>query len=376
MPARRTPWIALCTLAALIGVARPCAAQEREGGAAARDDGTRPGPFRPEQPAERKPAAETPELSFRALLQTQLRSTTVTGERSPEIFLRRLRVGVRAVFGKLSGFIEPGFVREDAVLNEAYARLELHEMLAIVAGKASRPFAIIDALDDFAVVPIERGARIPGLRTLEQYRLHKSLAYVGRSLGAQITGELEDVLGLRYAAGYFRGARGEDLGGDPDIRQFAAHVSIVPRKRLRIGAAFTNRDFACTTCDGRPNERASAVALDAQLGRYGDEGTHLLAQVSAGVLDPFEDANFVGAQGWAAHRFTVRRGLLGAVEPLIRVSWASPTKSESPNGGVLVTSGLNVYFATVGRLALNHDAWFSESGARASSAKVQWQVAF
>lgn len=153
-------------------------------------------------------------------------------------------------------------------------------------------------------------------------------------------------------------------------------MSIVPRKRLRVGAAFTNRDFACTTCEGRASERASAVALDAELGRYGDEGTHLLAQVSAGVLDPFEDAHFVGAQGWAARRFALRRGLLDAIEPLIRLSWASPTKTESPNGGVLVTSGLNVYFASVGRFALNHDAWFAESGARASSAKVQWQVAF
>ena len=354
--------------------------------------------------------AESPELgengppvTFGGLVQTQFNTTSVNatnadGEQVTELALRRVRLSANArlndlASGRIQAELANAAVGGSAELNEAYALFAFARPFQVLVGKGGRPFGIVDATTAARLVPIERGARVRGAKTVEQYRLAEELAYAGRSVGVQALGEVPGLpFGLTYAAGYFAGSTGEE-GTDADIQQLAARFQVQPLPWLLVGAAATSRAFAREDPVGmdaaptgtRPRgdtRRGSGYAVDVQVGSYGEPGVHLLGEVLTGTVDPYRGYSFWSAQGWAAYSFggfgNATGGMLLAAEPLVRVSWASV---EGPLGlfdGTLVTPGLNLYAAQNTRLALNLDLFFPEGDGRESltSFKAQVQLAF
>ena len=336
-----------------------------------------------------------PELTFGGLVQTQFNTTSQGGPEPTELALRRVRLSANARLGpRLSGRIQAELanaaVGGSAELNEAYALLELSPAVGVLVGKGGRPFGAIDATPAARLTPIERGARFRGADAAELYGVLEALAYAGRSVGVQVLGDVEGLpVGLAYAAGYFTGSTGEE-GTDADIRQVAARVQVAPVPGLAVGLAATNRAFGRDAPpdlgpDGavgaRPTgetRRGSAFAVDVALGDYGEPGLHGLLELAAGTLDPFTDDTFRAAQGWLAYRAPVGRGVLAAVEPMVRVGAASAQGPLSRADGVLVTPGLNLYGRGNARLALNLDAFFpSADGADALVAfRSQVQIEF
>ena len=291
--------------------------------------------------------------------------------------------------GRIQAELANAAVGGSAELNEAYALLELSPAVGVLVGKGGRPFGAVDATPASRLVPIERGARFRGAETVEQYGVLESLAYAGRSVGVQVLGDVEGlpVGRLAYAAGYFRGATGEE-GDDADIRQFAARVQVSPVPGVGIGLAATSRAFGRDTppgvVDGRAlggdpageTERGAAYALDVVIGDYGRPGLVALAEVAAGTFDPFRDQRFVSAQGWVAYRLPVGDGPLVAVEPLFRASVADVDGPLSPTEGVLLTPGLNLYAPGNTRLALNADVFLPGEGDALFAFRSQVQIEF
>ena len=348
--------------------------------------------------------AESPDLSddgppitLGGLVQTQFNTTSVAGEQATNLALRRVRLAANAelndfVSGRIQAELANAAAGGSAELNEAYALFTFAPAFQILAGKGGRPFGIVDATAAARLVPIERGARFRGARTVEQYRLAEELAYAGRSVGMQALGEVPGLpVGLAYAAGYFSGSTGEE-GTDADIQQVAGRIQAQLLPCFLIGVAATNRAFSRTEPVGMGSEptgtapagdtrRGSGYALDFEVGHYGEAGPHLLGEVMTGTVDPFRDYGFWSAQGWAAYRFggleSATGGLLAAVEPMARVSWAQVDGPLGQFDGTLVTPGLNVYAAQNTRLALNLDLFFPARGGDAlTSFKAQVQLAF
>lgn len=360
--------------------------------------------------ASAQETAETPDLdkeqqnlTFGGLVETQFSTTSVGGEQTTELNLRRVRLGANArindfVSGRIQAEFANAAVGGSAELNEAYALFTFAPSFQVLAGKGGRPFGIVDATTAAALIPIERGARIRGARTLGQYRVLEELAYSGRSVGAQVLGEAEvGGVGLAYAGGYFRGALGEE-GGDADIHQLAARVQVSPLPWLKVAGAVTSRVFAredpvgagsgtdpfpaATGADvGDETQRGGGYAADFEIGDFGRPGIIVLGEYAGGTVNPYAGHDFKSAQGWVAYHVAGLGGATGgylvAVEPLVRVSWS---EVEGPLGrfdGVLLTPGLNFYAAQKTRLALNLDLFFPEGGGdTVSSFKAQVQIAF
>ncbi|MDT0632160.1 porin [Rubrivirga litoralis] len=347
-------------------------------------------------PARAQEVAESPDLegkgdriTFGGLVQTQFNTSGQDGADATELSLRRVRLSANArvspiVSGRIQAELANAATGGAAELNEAYALFQFDPAVGVLVGKGGRPFGIIDATTAATLTPIERGARFRGAEAVELYRTLEALAYAGRSVGVQVLGEAGPVV---YAAGYFRGATGEE-GGDADIRQVAARVQVQPVAGVKVGLAATNRAFARDAppaLDGGlgadpsgDTRRGSGVALDVEIGDYGRTGFHALGEVVTGTLDPFRDHAFRGAQGWLAYRVGGLAGrtdsVLVAVEPLLRVSAADAEGPLGESDGVLLTPGLNLYAARNTRLALNLDVFLPSADDRETLVAFRGQV--
>ena len=344
-----------------------------------------------------EPEAQDDRLTLTGLVQTQFNTTSAAGADDTELLLRRVRLGASVevaprVTGRVDAELAPAAVGGSAEINEAYAQVELHPALLVLAGKGGRPFGIVDATSASALTPIERGASFRGAQAAEQYRTLEALAYAGRSVGVQLQGDVPGLpVGLAYAAGYFSGAAGEE-GADADIRQLAARVAVRPVSGVSIGLAATSRAFGADQAAGFDGDgevtgadptgetrRGAGYAIDVELGENGRPGPRLLAEFAGGTLDPFAGDRFVSAQGWAAWRVPVGAPLVDAVEPLVRASWSDNDGALGAIDGTLLTPGANVYLAERTRLMLNLDVFLPSGDAGGDAlvaGRAQVQVSF
>lgn len=354
---------------------------------------------RAQETAEDPDVRQGDRITLSGLVQSQFNTSSVNGTDDTEITLRRVRLGADArvsdrVSGRVQAELANAAVGGSAELNEAYALVELAPAIGVLIGKGGRPFGYIDATAAANLVPIERGARVRGADAVELYGALEALAYAGRSVGVQVVGEVDGTpVPLAYAAGYFAGSTGEE-GRDADIRQFAARVQAVPLPGIQIGVAATSRAFASDQLAGRGPDgqatgadpagntrRGAAYAVDVEVGEADRPGLFLAAELATGTLDPFSGDRFVGAQGWLAWRVAVGGGLVRAVQPLARASWADADGPLGDAAGTLLTPGVNVYLAEGTRLMLNADVFVYGADAPSDAAtlaafRAQFQISF
>jgi hypothetical protein len=320
------------------------------------------------------------EIRFGGRVQTQLNTTSAESQPPTQILLRRVQLEARVKLNDLvSGRVQTDFSGETIGLRDAWMRIDFAPELQLLAGKAHRPFSLIEQISSNRTLPIERGGRIRGVGALEQYALVNGLRYSDRDIGLQLLGAAAGApLSPTYQVGVFAGPL-HGLTGTRDSYQTAARVSVQPLTRLRLGAAWSARDFQAEDgLGGWAYRRGQAFSLDAQ---YGDfrPGFHLIGEVSIGDLDPFADDRFTGAQGWLAYR-TQPIGKLSAIEPIFRASHGRISRGDPgvPNhGGLLLTPGVNLHLGGLNRLMLNYDAWRpTETGSPEGGLKLQFQMAF
>lgn len=322
------------------------------------------------------------ELSVGGRLHTQLNTTDVDAQPPSQLFIRRARIeiGVK-VSDRVSGAIQPDFGGDEVDLKDAYVKFTFSPAFELLAGKAYRPFGLLEQTSSKRILPVERGLRIRGVDAVDEYAVTSGLGYSNREIGFQMLGAPEGSgIGLEWAAGVFRGPLHNQVG-DQDSYQLAARATVGPTPDLRIGAGWSSRHFTDGPAGGHELERGHAFEVDLEYGRF-EPGFHLLAEVSTGDLDPHLDATFTGAHAWLAWRSeelgTGSPGVM--VEPLLRLSWAD-TGTDGPDamvpGGTLLTPGVNVYLGPLNRIMVNYDVWRgADDSPDATSFKLMFQLGF
>ncbi|HET7229926.1 MAG TPA: porin [Longimicrobium sp.] len=325
------------------------------------------------------------EIHIGGRIQTQFATSTVDTVPATGLELRRLRLEATVKFNDVvSGKIQPDFAPGNrVVMKDAWMRITLDPAFSILAGQAQRPFSLITFTTSTRILPVERGVRIRGLADAwDEFNLLSDLNYSERDVGLQVLGAPKGApLKLTYQAGFFNGpVRAQ--ARDRNTYQLAARVTATPAHLLRVGAAWSRRDFVRpsttpgVTVDVEPG---NAYEADVEYGSYDSAGVHLVAEATYGDFQPFTGARFLGAQGWLAYRTPELRGKVRAVEPLMRVSYGDTNVNDRAVenlGGLLLTPGVNLYLGGLNRVMFNWDFWNAAQGDSHNSFKAQFQVAF
>jgi hypothetical protein len=336
-------------------------------------------------------APEVPRVGTRALevrlagrMQIQY-STTSVDDAVPllwEVRRARLEVGVR-VNERVSLQLNPEFAGSTIQLRDAFLRLSFAPEAEVMIGQAMRPFSRLAQVSSTRILPIERGARIRGLAPppLDEFNLLSGLGLADRDVGLQLRGT-RGVLG--YAVAVTNGPLTAERVTQPTA-QATARLSVALAPVLQVGAAASRTHFVASETAAIPDavRPGWAAVLDAQWGGF-DRGLHLLAQASAGALDPFdaERARFRAAQVWLAYRSPEAGPHRIQLEPIGRLSLGRPDatvaeREQGRAGGLLLTPGLNLYLDPRNRIMLNYDRWRPYGGSPTSHAvRVQFQAAF
>jgi hypothetical protein len=330
------------------------------------------------------------ELEIAGRVQTQFNTTSVAEEPTTEWLLRRVRLTAKVKVNDIvSGKVQPDFAGNRVSLKDAYLKLRFAPGFQLLAGKAYRPFSLLEQTSSTRILPIERGADIRGIGALDEYSLIHELEYSDREIGLQVMGAPEGApLGFAYAAGVFDGplSGAEGLIGeveelDEDSHQFAARATIRPFERVQLGAGWSSREFASPGLDASvfELERGNAFEVDLEYGTF-SPGVHLLGEVAWGDANPFAGDEFLGAQAWLGYRTGPLGEVISTLEPILRVSYGGIDREISvveELGGTLFTPGLNVYFGGLNRMMFNYDVWLPDGeGDSEQSFKAMFQLVF
>jgi hypothetical protein len=323
-------------------------------------------------------------ITFAGRVQTLFNTSSVDDVPAAQTELRRVRLEANLQLGELVyGKIQPEFAGSRVTLKDAYVRLNFHPAAQLWAGQAHRPFGAISPASTVRILPIEKGLRIRGVRgAYDEYNLLLNLGYSERDVGLQLRGELKDApLGLSYAAGFFNGPA-QALAPEENTWQAVARIAARPASAVRLGVSWSRIDHVLeeTEDEALLTREGQAWAADVELGSDGG-GPRLVAEATYGDFDPFVDAKFFGAQGWAGYRTGRVSERIAALEPLLRVSYGDPdvdgeAELDGARGGTLVTPGLNLWLGGLNRFALNWEVWSPDDGERVHSLKALFQLAF
>jgi hypothetical protein len=320
------------------------------------------------------------EVTLGARLQAQLSTSSVDTVPTTDWFIRRARLELSTRYGKLfAGKFQVDFAG-DVAIKDAFVRLNLHPALSVLGGNAHRPFGVIAQTSSLRMAPIERGARVRGLRARDEYALVSSLGYAERDLGVQLSGRPALPLGVFYAAALTRGPA-HDIDGGEGSYQLSARAGFQPLKGVTLAGSWGRREFVQPPTDSTParSRGGHAWAIDAEAGGY-RPGAHAVAELAFGDADAFTGRRFLGAQGWVSYRTKPLGSRIAAVEPLLRISHGDPDTGRDAPGegaGTLVTPGINVYLGGLHRVMFNYDLWRGAHGApNEQSFKAQLQIAF
>lgn len=328
------------------------------------------------------------EIEIGGRVQTHFTTTSVDGLGS-DLFFRRVRLEAKVkVNDVVSGKVQPDFAGDRVSVKDAYLKLDFSPAVQVLAGKAHRPFSLVEMTSSTRMIPIERGLSIRGVRGFDEYRLVNSLGYSDRDIGVQVMGEPGFApLGMTYTAGVFRGPlhgarqRFGTTVRTNDSYQYAARVTAGPVPGLTLGAGWSNRAFG-TVVDEEvtDTERGNAFEVDVEYGSF-KRGLHFMGEVALGDAEPFADTDFLGAQGWLAYRTAPLSRVVDGVEPGLRLSYGTLDRSgdAAPQlGGTLLTPGISVWFGGLNRFTANYDVWFPSADGEdtESSFKAMFQLAF
>lgn len=317
------------------------------------------------------------EVKIGGRVHTQFNTTSIDGQPASQFLLRRARVEFSArVSDRVSGVVNPEFGNDQVVLKDAYVAFDLSPRVTMIAGQAHRPFGLLEQTSSKRMMPVERGLRVRGLSDVDGYAVMNGLGYSDRDIGVQLRSTLDE--GLELTAGVFQGPLHGQVG-DHSSYQYAARVRGTVAPDVRVGAGWSNRDFATGVGAGLELERGNAFEIDLEYGSFAP-GLHVLAEIASGDVNPFTDERFHAAQTWIAYRTEPFDGTDMVLEPLLRISYADVAVDGQPTtqrGGTLLTPGLALYFGPLNRIAVNYDFWWNKGpGDEASSLKVLFQMGF
>lgn len=315
-------------------------------------------------------------------MQFQWNSTSIDAEEAGEPIAsstfetRRVRLGVDVAVGDwIRGFIEPEYALGNVQLRQAWMALDIDPALVLRAGQVKKPFSLINLMSSSSHPMIERGVRIRGLEESlasanlgelselrgdlligEQYALVDAQGYAAYDMGVELSGS---AAGFEWAAGVFNG-NGPDARDENDGKSLAGRLtytlSAVP---VTIGGGWSRRELAWPDADSPESRTGDAFGIDVELGGL-RKGWWVLGEVVTGTNLATEE-RFLGAQGVIARFIGLKGERIEGVEPMTRVSWGDPDDAIDDDAGLLVTPGVNLYFAGRNRLMFNLDVFLPQA---------------
>lgn len=317
-------------------------------------------------------------------VQVQWNSTSVTAEEAGSeapmaahtFETRRVRLGARISAGDaVDGFIETDVALGRLQLKQAWMRVALDPAISVRAGQFKKPFGLIELSSSAQLPMIERGVRIRGLTdalagqadgrlgTLrgdlllgDASVLVNAMGYAGYDLGIAAEGSHGR---LAWSAGMFNG-NGPDARDENDGKSFAARAVYAADVGLPIavGAGWSRRELNWPLATSPETRAGNAFGVDAELGGF-RSGWWVLADATMGD-NLLTDETFAAAQGVLSHFRPTRGGTIEGVEGVGRISWADPDRSVDGDAGMLLTPGVNLYFAGRNRVMFNWDVYVPE----------------
>lgn len=319
------------------------------------------------------PAKRGVELSGR--VQEVYNTTSVDSLPDGEWTLRRIRLSARFRLNRfVSGRVQPDYSGGEFAFKDAYLQFEASPALRVLVGQSHRPFNPVARANEARVPMVEKTAKIRGVKARDAEDLVTSLGYANRDTGVQLLGALPvPLFPLQYELAAVRGPLDTSAPGIHPF-QLGARLSASVAPGLRVGAAWSRRDFAPAEGAAGAIRPGDAYVADAEYGNY-DRGPHLIAEAMTGEIDPFLDRHFDALQGMASYRFNPRRFLSG-VEPGLRAS-SSRVVGGAAEGGLLLTPALSAYLRGDSRVTLNYSLWRPQSrAAERHDWKLLFQMAF
>ncbi len=346
-------------------------------------------------------------LQLDGYLQVQFNTSSVTADdvpSPPEVVApasstfetRRARIYLTANFDDwIEARIQPDFALGQLKLGDAFIDFVFDPRLGLRVGQFKQPFNLMGLRSSTQIPVIERGLRIRGLDTEFRSRLDSAtpgidgqplvgdeqlllalLGYVGRDLGAALHGRLGR---FAYEVAVMNG-NGSDRLDDSNAKSYAARLELTPiaGAPLHLGAALSRRD-ALPDAATEPSESLHGTLweADAEWGAFRREGPYALAEAQTGH-NLLTGGVVRAGQALVAWFHGLPPGRVQGVEATARASWADPDADRPNDEGLLLTPGLNLYFAGRNRLMLDLD-WFRPSDPRLEperSLRAQAQVYF
>jgi hypothetical protein len=320
--------------------------------------------------------ANAQELIITARLHAQFNTTSAEAVPATEWMIRRARLESRARINEVvHGHVQMEFAGNQAQVMHAYMGLDFSPAFNVRAGRSFKAFGLMSRTPNTLFIPIEPGMRIRGVQGREAFGTIFGLEYGDRGTGLHLEGVIPSApLALRYQLGWFEGPLARTPGmGDRDDHAFAGRLDARPMDPVRVGVSWSRRTFVDRDLTGAAIgdlRQGDAFALDFEWGTF-RPGLHVMAELATGVADAIADEQFTTAAVWTAWRSDRLPGIVHNIEPIARVSWADIT-----GGGLLLTPGINFYFAERNRIMLNYDIWRPEVGDPAGSFKVMFGMWF
>lgn len=307
---------------------------------------------------------------------------------------RRVRLSVDVTVADwIRGMIEPEFAMGRLALRHAYMAFEVDSALVIRAGQFKKPFGLVLLTSSARLPVIERGVRIRGLDGVlaeeggaligrlrgeslvgEQYTLVDAQRYSAYEMGLAIEGRSGP---LGWAAGVFNGT-GPDMRDENDGLSAAARVTyrVDAGAPVVLGAAWSRRELNWPLPASPDTRAGNAFALDAEIGGF-RRGLWVLAEGTLGD-NLVTQERFAGAHVIASYFVGTGGTRIEGWEPVGRVSWGDPDRSVAGDEGMLLTPGINVYFAGRNRFMVNWDVFVPSGDAFSTqhAARAQFNLQF
>jgi hypothetical protein len=307
---------------------------------------------------------------------------------------RRVRLSVDVqVADWIRGQIEPELAMGRLSLRNAFMAFEVDTALVIRAGQFKKPFNLVHLTSSARLPVIERGVRIRGLDAVlqreggetmrhvrgemlmgEHYTLLDAQRYSAYDMGLALEGRAGP---LGWAAGVFNGT-GPDMRDENDALSAAARVTwrFDAMTPVVVGAAWSRRELNWPSPSATETRAGNAFAVDAEIGGF-RRGLWILAEATTGDNLATQE-RFTGAHLIASYFVGTGGGRIEGLEPAGRVSWGDPDDTIAGDEGLLLTPGLNIYFAGRNRVMLNWDVFVPNGDAFSTqhAARAQFNLAF
>ena len=278
--------------------------------------------------------------------------TAATGSTN-NFMIRRARIQASGQISETVSFIimpsfEEGSTRlrlRDAWIDIGFQRGEPKTRFTLRMGQEKRPFNRYELLTSNNLPSLERGAG-RGLIRAASNDIFTASGFLSHDVGASliINSRLNEGQALTFQAGVYNG-EGESRNDVNDKKSFGIRATAGVTSKLNLGASFFSHDGVNGPDSSYTN---SAIGVDAQWGRPGDEGLFLVGDFMTGENRTDNDIKMQGFQVVGAYHIRMKSptAFLYAIEPAARFDLADPDKDTDDDGATLISAGINVYFSS------------------------------